>query len=56
LRAFKHSFVVNCPIDRIWEFYIDIKHLEIITPREIELKITNAKNSVKDQKFGLKEK
>jgi ligand-binding SRPBCC domain-containing protein len=33
---------VNCDIDRVWEFYTDIKHLEIITPREIELKITNA--------------
>ena len=42
LRAFKHSFVVNSPIDRVWEFYTDIKHLEIITPAEIELKITSA--------------
>jgi ligand-binding SRPBCC domain-containing protein len=33
---------VNCHIDRVWEFFTDIKHLEIITPREIELKITNA--------------
>jgi ligand-binding SRPBCC domain-containing protein len=41
LRAFKHSFIVNSPIDRVWEFYTDIKHLEIITPVEIELKITN---------------
>jgi ligand-binding SRPBCC domain-containing protein len=42
LRTFKHSFVVNCPIDRVWQFYTDIKHLDIITPPEIELKITNA--------------
>lgn len=41
MRTFKHSFVVNSPIDRVWEFYTDIKHLEIITPAEIELKITN---------------
>ena len=40
MRTFKHSFVVNSPIDRVWEFYTDIKHLEIITPAEIELKIT----------------
>jgi len=33
---------VNSPIDRVWEFYTDIKHLEIITPVEIELKITSA--------------
>ena len=41
LRTFKHSFVVNCDVDRVWEFYTDIKHLEIITPVEIKLKITN---------------
>jgi ligand-binding SRPBCC domain-containing protein len=40
LRAFKHSFIVNSSIDRVWEFYTDIKHLKIITPIEIELKIT----------------
>ena len=44
LRAFKHSFLVNCHIDRVWEFFTDIKHLEIITPMEIELKISNATN------------
>jgi ligand-binding SRPBCC domain-containing protein len=33
---------VNCPIDRVWEFYTDIKHLNIITPMEIDLKIINA--------------
>ena len=42
LRAFKHSFVVNSSIDRVWEFYTDIKHLEIITPKEMKLKIINA--------------
>ena len=30
---------MNCPIDRVWEFYIDVKHLGIITPKELELKI-----------------
>ena len=33
---------MNCPVDRVWEFYTDIKHLDIITPKEIDLKITNA--------------
>jgi ligand-binding SRPBCC domain-containing protein len=42
LRTFIHSFVVNSPIDRVWEFYTDIKHLELITPPEVELNIINA--------------
>jgi ligand-binding SRPBCC domain-containing protein len=33
---------VNCPINRVWEFYTDIKHLDIITPKEMKLKVTNA--------------
>jgi ligand-binding SRPBCC domain-containing protein len=42
LRTFNHAFVVNNDIDRVWEFYTDIKHLEIITPKEMSLKIINA--------------
>ena len=38
----KISFVVNSPIDRVWGFYTDVKHLEIITPQEMKLKIINA--------------
>ena len=38
---------MNSPIDRVWEFYTDIKHLEIITPKEIQLKIIDATTSQK---------
>jgi ligand-binding SRPBCC domain-containing protein len=41
LRAFKHSFIVNSPIDKVWEFYTDVQHLEIVTPKEMKLKIIN---------------
>jgi ligand-binding SRPBCC domain-containing protein len=41
LRAFKHSFIVNSPIDKVWEFYADGKHLEIVTPKKMKLKIIN---------------
>ena len=29
------------PIDKVWEFYTDVKHLEIVTPKEMKLKIIN---------------
>ena len=29
------------PIDKVWEFYTDVKHLEIVTPKEMRLKIIN---------------
>ena len=42
MRTLNQTFVVNNDIDRVWEFYTDIKHLEIITPKEMNLKIINA--------------
>ena len=44
MRTFRHSFIVKNPIERVWDFYTDIKHLETITPKEIDLKIINATN------------
>ena len=41
MRTLNHTFIVNNDIDRVWEFYTDIKHLEIITPKEINLKVIN---------------
>lgn len=32
---------MNSHLDRVWEFYTDIQHLEIITPKEMKLKITD---------------
>lgn len=42
LRTFNHTFIIEKPIQSVWNFYTDIKHLEIITPQEIDLKIINA--------------
>ena len=41
MRTLKHIFIVNNNIERVWAFYTDIKHLEIITPKEMNLKIIN---------------
>jgi ligand-binding SRPBCC domain-containing protein len=39
---------VNNNINKVWEFYTDINHLKIITPKEIDLQVINAT----DQKFS----
>lgn len=36
---FRNSFIVNCNIDKVWKFYTDVKHVERITPKEIQLRI-----------------
>jgi ligand-binding SRPBCC domain-containing protein len=53
LQNFKHQFIVNCPVERVWEFYTDVKHLEIITPKETDLKIINftSQNIVQGQEI-----
>jgi ligand-binding SRPBCC domain-containing protein len=44
LRTFRQSFIVKRSIERVWDFYTDVKHLETITPDKIDLKIINATN------------
>jgi ligand-binding SRPBCC domain-containing protein len=41
LQIFKHTFTVNTPINKAWEFYTDINHLKVITPKEVSLKVVN---------------
>ena len=42
MRKFYHTFTVNADINRVWEFYTDIGHLEVITPPEIQLKMVRS--------------
>ena len=44
MRAFRHAFIVKSPIEKVWHFYTNIKHLEIITPKKMDLKIINTTN------------
>lgn len=39
---------MNNNINKVWEFYTDINHLKIITPKKINLQVINAT----DQKFS----
>ena len=41
LQIFRHSFIVKSPIEWVWRFFTDVKHLEIITPEQIDLKVIN---------------
>jgi ligand-binding SRPBCC domain-containing protein len=55
LRTFRQSFIIECPIERAWHFYTDVKHLETITPKGIELKIirTTNQNIVQGQEIWV---
>ena len=45
LKTFSHSFVVDVPIDKVWDFYTDLHHLEIITPKRLDFKIIETSSS-----------
>ena len=45
LRTFHHSFVVDVPIDNVWNFYTDLHHLEVITPKRLDLKIIESSSN-----------
>ena len=53
--TFRFRFVVQAPIQDVWKFYTDVKHLEIITPKEMDLKIINSssQNIIQGQEIWL---
>ncbi|HEY6950704.1 MAG TPA: hypothetical protein VI146_08860 [Nitrososphaeraceae archaeon] len=46
MNFFYNEFEVNSNIERVWEFYTDISHLEVITPSDIKLKIIQTSDQV----------
>jgi ligand-binding SRPBCC domain-containing protein len=55
LRIFRQSFVVQSSIERVWHFYTNVKHLEVITPKQIDLQIikTTSENIVQGQEIWV---
>lgn len=46
MKRFTHSFNVDCPIERVWEFYTNINHLKVITPQEMRLEIISTSDEL----------
>ncbi len=45
MKHFRHSFVINFSIDKVWKFYTNINHLKIITPERMKLEILKTTNN-----------
>jgi ligand-binding SRPBCC domain-containing protein len=39
VRTFRHTFTVNADIDRVWKFYTDIGHLQVISPPRMQIQL-----------------
>ncbi len=46
MQIFKHAFNVKCSQEKAWNFYTNTKHLEVVTPKKMNLKVISAENSI----------
>ncbi len=46
MKDFYHEFEVNSALVDVWKFYTNIKHLEIVSPKEIKLNILQTSDEV----------
>jgi len=46
MKNFYHEFEVNSGLDDVWKFYTNIRHLEIVSPKEIKLNIMQVSDEV----------
>lgn len=49
MKHFKHAFIVNSNIEKVWEFYTNIHHLEIITPKKMKIKILKTHSEILEE-------
>jgi ligand-binding SRPBCC domain-containing protein len=42
VRSFRYSFTVKADINKVWEFYTDIGHLQVISPPRMQLKLVKS--------------
>lgn len=42
MRKFRHAFSVNADINKVWEFYTDISHLQVISPPHMRLQVVKS--------------
>jgi ligand-binding SRPBCC domain-containing protein len=49
LYVFRHAFAIDADIDRVWDFYTDVGHLKIITPKQLKLRVEKSTTGEKMQ-------
>lgn len=45
MKTFNHFFIVDASIGKVWDFYTDLHHLEIITPKRLDFKIIESSSN-----------
>ena len=42
MRTFRHSFVVETEIEKVWDFYKNIDHLKVISPPDLRIRVVKS--------------
>jgi ligand-binding SRPBCC domain-containing protein len=58
LRLFKSDFRITSTVEKVWEFYTDVHHLNIVTPRDLDLHVLDctSRKFVKGAEFHIEGK
>jgi len=43
--VFRHEFVVDCEVEKVWNFFTDPKHFEAISPVDLNERLVRASNN-----------
>ena len=46
MKHFKHVFIVNSNVEKVWKFYTNINHLKIITPKKMKIEILKTHSEI----------
>src|SRR6188768_2929485 len=46
MKHFYREFEVDCDIDKVWKFYTNIRHLEVLSPEEIKLNLIHCSDEI----------
>lgn len=49
MKQFKHAFIVNSNIEKVWKFYTNINHLKIITPKKMKIEILKTHSEILEE-------
>lgn len=49
MKHFKHAFIVNSSIEKVWKFYTNINHLKIITPKKMKIEILKTHGEILEE-------
>jgi ligand-binding SRPBCC domain-containing protein len=44
--VFRHEFAVDCEIEKVWNFFADLRHFENINPVDLNEKLVRASNNM----------